>query len=287
MPLATRSTDVADLGKCPGAWLLKLIYEDQKAEASYFALGSALHDGIDITIKEDLSLEQALTIVEGQIEDWLSQIAKTSSQRILESSSRGVDTILDDAQRMMKNWWKFTHPSSPDRLLLYEQYEWPPRTEVAWEREDPETTYPVWGSIDAIFDKKDSTEIAIVDWKSGTSRQRNSDQLHFYQFGYGYMPGDIAWFHHLDRVRKHYVIQDAEPYPGDAAVRQRVLATEAIKQFILEDGRATFNQDWWCGWCSVQEFCPVEGADKAGNLANLERAMVYLRPMEQIEREVA
>jgi hypothetical protein len=283
--LATRSTDVADLGKCPGAWLLKLIYEDQQAEASYFALGSALHDGIDTTIKEDLSLAQALALVEGQIEDWIAGLDPAA--RILESSSRGVDTILDDAQRMMKNWFTFVHPSSDKRLDVYKQYDWPPRTEVAWEREDPDTTYPVWGSIDAIFDKKDSTEVAIVDWKSGTSRQRNSDQLHFYQFGYGYMPGDLAWFHHLDRVRKHYVIQEAEPYPGDAAVRQRVLATEAIKQSILEDGRATFNQDWYCNYCSVQEFCPVEGADKAGNLVNLERMVQYLRPMEQIEREVA
>lgn len=287
IPMATRSTDVADLAKCPGAWILKLFHEQDQADATYFELGSALHEGIEVTVREDLDLDQATTLVVGRIEDWLSQIVKTSS-RVLESSTRGMDTMLDDATRMMANWFRWVHPDSEKRHPAYSDYHWPPRVEVPFYRTAPGLRYPVWGSIDAIFTAKTQApgHFAIVDWKSGTSRQRNSDQLHFYTFGSELDVG-AAWFHHLDRVQARAVVQEADPYPGDTVVRRRIRAAEDMKDYILTKQRVKFEPSVLCNWCTVREFCPQEGSDKQQNMLDLSRMLKLARPMHDIQKEVA
>jgi hypothetical protein len=232
----------------------------------------------------DLDLDQALTHARAGIDRELERIA--DAPRKIESSKRGFDSMHDDAARMLRNWFKFVHPDSDKRLEIYDEYAWPPKVEVPF-TVDPYlagTQYPVWGSIDAVFLPVSGESVAIVDWKSGTSKQRNSDQLHFYQFGY---KGDTpAWFHHLDRVRKGSIIQEADPYPGDDVVRQRILATEAIKESILDDGYVNFNPDWYCNYCPVQHVCPADGdvRNRETNLTNLSRMLHLARPMETIER---
>lgn len=283
IPMATRSTDVAELKKCPGSWLLKHTREAEQSEATYFELGSALHEGIEVTILEDLDLDQALALVTGRIEDWLADLGDAP---VLESSKRGVDTILQDSERMMRSWFKWVHPDSDKRHPTYEDYAWPPRVEVPFQRWAKGLRYPVWGSIDAVFEHKYTADhSAIVDWKSGSSRQRDSNQLHFYQFGLERRAaeGVRAWFHHLDRKQGRSVIQEADPYPGDSVVRRRIQAAEDMKTQIVNGGPVPFKPDWYCNYCPVQHVCPKEGVDPSANRATLRRTLKLVKPLREIE----
>jgi hypothetical protein len=283
--MATRSTDVSMMGQCPGRWVLTNFYENQQVEASFFILGTALHETIEVAINMDLDPDWAMKHLLAGLDRELERVAASDVPRI-ESSKRGFDSMHEDAERMLRNWFRSVHPDSDKRHPIYDEYEWPPRTEVAWDRLPQGHSYPAWGSIDALWTSKGVTKHhAITDWKSGTSRQRSSDQLDFYRFGLGH--GDMpAWFHHLDKVRNSAIIQMADPYPGDDAVRQRIIATEAIKEGILEDGHVTFNPDWYCGWCPVQHHCPADGdyRNREQNMVHLSRMLKLARPMETIER---
>lgn len=281
--MSTRNTDIGDIQKCPGAWFLKNIHEEDKQEATYFELGSALHEGIETTIAEDLDQDQAVALVVGRIEDWIAGL----DHQPLESSTRGVDTILDDGERMMINWFKWVHPDSDKRHPIYDEYHWPPRVEVPFYRTDTRLAYPVWGSIDAVFTAKSGTDGAfgIADWKSGTSRQRDSNQLHFYMYGSDLDIGR-GWYHHLDRQQKRSVIQEAEPYPGDAVIIRRIQATEQVKDRLLDEQVVQFNPDWWCQWCNVRDHCPKETTAQhpSDAMISLRRSLKLARPMETIER---
>jgi hypothetical protein len=283
--MATRSTDVAMMGQCPGRWVLTNFMEQQQAEASFFILGTQLHESIEVAINLDLDEDQTLRHARAGIERELERIA--DAERVIESSKRGFDSMHEDAERMLRNWFKFVHPDSSKRLPIYDEYAWPPRTEVAFILPPQGHSYPVWGSIDAMFFK--GPNIALADWKSGTSRQRSSDQLHFYEYGLNTLEAGAAWFHHLDKVQARSIIQHADPYPGDDAVRQRILATEAIKDAICNGEYPQFNPDWYCNYCPVQHHCPVEGdvRNREQNMVNLRRMLQLARPMTEIEREVA
>jgi len=285
IPMATRSTDVSTLAQCEGSWLLKLFYEKEQAEASFFILGSQLHETIEVAIVMDLDLDGAQRHLNAALDRELERVDASGKRRI-ESSKRGFDTMHEDGERMLGNWFRSVHPDSAKRHPIYDGYEWPPETEVGWRR-NAGTTHPIWGSIDAVFlHKTDLARLALVDWKSSTSKQRDSNQLHYYMYGYGHMPNDEAWFHHLDRVRNDAIIQMADPYPGDDVVRQRILDTEAAKQRILE-GEVTFTPDWYCGYCPVQEFCPADGdvRNREDNQRKLDSMVQLARPMVTIERE--
>jgi hypothetical protein len=269
--------------------------EQQQAEASFFILGSALHTAIENAIVFDMDEDWALgglnATLNREIERVVDAINK-NDVRVIESSKRGFDTMIEDAERMLRNWFKFVHPDSDKRLPIYDGYDWPPRTEVAFMSPAVRagTAFPVWGSIDAIFYGKEG--VAHVDWKSGASRQRNSDQLHFYAFGMqeGNAEGFATWFHHLDKVQARSIIQHADPYPGDDAVRARILATEAIKGAICAGEYPQFNADWYCNYCPVQHYCPVEGdvRNRDANAQNLRSMLRLARPMTELpEREVA
>lgn len=277
IPMSTRNSDVQQLAQCPGSWLLKHVHEDEQAEATYFELGSALHEGIEHTIKKDWDLDQALFCVTERIGWWFHQL---DSQPI-ETSSRGVNSIIDDADRMMRSWFKWVHPDSDKRHPYYDFYNWPPKVEVPFTRTHPDLEYPVWGSIDAIF-SNDGGHMAVVDWKSGTSRQRDSNQLHFYMFGFDAELIEDAWFHHLDRKQKRSVIQEADPYPGDRVVLRRIQQAEREKEQIVGGGPVQFNPDWWCGFCTVAARCPVEGEERVANKKALKRHLQLVRPLVDI-----
>jgi CRISPR/Cas system-associated exonuclease Cas4 (RecB family) len=122
------------------------------------------------------------------------------------------------------------------------------------------TKYPVWGSIDAVFWAKDFSHHRFVDWKSGSKKQDNSNQLHHYMFGFNADTRVEGNYHHLDRVQKPSIVQEMEPYPGDDVVRNRILKTERMKESVVGGERAPkFAPDWYCNYCPVQEFCPEEG----------------------------
>jgi hypothetical protein len=287
--MSTRSTDVSMMQQCPGRWVLSNFYEADQAPASFFMLGTQLHETIEVAINLDLDLDQALAHASAGIDRQLE--ALPPGVQVVESSQRGLDTMRDDADRMMRQWFRTVHPDSDKRLEIYDEYEWPPQTEVPFmfSSDLAGTRYPVWGSVDAIFKAKDSVEHALVDWKSGTSRQRTDDQLHYYMFGLSTLEVQTAWFHHLDKQRKGSIVQEVGPWPGSDAIRQRILATEAIKDEVVAGKYPKFNPDWYCNWCPVQQVCPADGdyRNREENAANLRRMLKLARPMVEIEREVA
>lgn len=287
IPLATRSTDISTIAQCPGSWALKLFYEKEQAEASYFHLGSQLHETIEVAINMALDLDWALRHLNAGIDRRLEVL--TAASHVLESSKRGVASMRDDGERMLRQWFKTVHPDSDKRLPIYDEYEWPPRTEVPFSGGGA-TKYPQWGSIDAWFEGKNPDYSAFVDWKSGTSKQRNSDQLHFYIYGAAVDPETTgAWFHRLDMKQSRSIIQKADPYPGDDVVRQRILATEAVKDSLVKGKYPKFIPSALCNWCPVQQFCPADGdyRNREENARNLRSMLKLARGMETIEREVA
>ena len=296
LPMPTRSTDVSMMQQCPGRWVLTHLRSDDQAEASFFILGTVLHEAIENAIVFDLDEDWALKGMHQAIDRELERIYEgrvVSKKRLIETSKRGFDTMHDDAERMLKQWFWSVHPDSDKRLPIYDEYEWPPKTEVDIARgaDYSDTAYDQWGSVDAVFWAHDRESYAIVDWKSGTSRQKTDDQLHFYEYvgshvGFGIYGCERAWFHHLDKVRPSAIIQTADPYPGDDAVRQRILATEAIKEGIIEDQRVTFNAGPLCNYCPVQHVCPEDGdiRNRDDNLLQLGNLLKIARPMETIER---
>ena len=287
IPLATRSTDISTMETCPGRFVLSLYHDHDEAHASFFGLGSALHETIENTILLDWDLKRAIKNVKAKVRTFLAE-ARRSERRIIETSKRGMDTMLSDAERMIINWFNHVHPDGDDRHPIYDDYMWPPKVEQTFERtaESAGTQYPVWGSVDSLFTGKVANKWMIVDWKSGTQKQRSDFQLNFYRFGLG-MAGPDDHFHHLDRVRKNAIVQQADPYPGDPEMARLITETEQIKLGILDGEIPDFTPSFLCPYCPVQEYCPVEGwPSKSWNRLKL-RSMVDLAvPLEIVKRKV-
>jgi hypothetical protein len=263
VPVTTRSTDVSQMEQCSGRFFLALFNEKEQANASFFGLGSALHESIERGILEDMKLPDMITDVENRVVAFLGE-AKANERRIIETSKRGMDTMLEDADRMIVNWFNHVHPAGNDRHPIYDDYEWPPMVEHRFERtaNSAGTQYPVWGSVDALFEHKiphdEESHYMIVDWKSGTQKQRSDFQLHFYRFGLGM--GDVpAHYHHLDRVRKNAIVQVGDAYPGDPEMARLITETEQIKLAVLDGGKPEFIPSFLCNFCPVQDFCLADG----------------------------
>jgi len=279
IPMATRSTDVATLEQCPGKWMLTQFMETQQAEATYFELGSALHETIEATILDDLDLDTALYTMDIRLDAWIEGL-EDSGKRVIETTDKTVDTVKDMADRMMRQWFIDVHPDSDKRLPIYDDYQWPPQVEHEFRR-DVGLKYPIWGSVDAIFQHQNlDAGLAIVDWKSGKGRAKDF-QLHFYEFGLALDVPAVGWFHQLDRKRKSAKIQMMEDdWPGTNEMLGDIAVAESTKQDLL-DGWVEWNQDWWCNYCTVQEFCPVEGQDTEANDKAYIRMLSYAKPMTQ------
>ena len=282
VPMATRSTDASVIEQCAGRFVLTLLHEDDQKPASFFALGSSLHDTIEKVCLENLSPIEAHEFCHSQLTDWINTV---DHRKVLETSKRGVDTIYEDADRMLTNWFRFCHPDGDKRHDAYKDLAWPPRVETVFTR-DGDHKYPVWGSIDAIFDGLFNPDRkTIVDWKSGTQRTKTDFQLWFYTYGIEFDPlMTEQWFHNLDRVRKNSIVQvPAEPYPGEEAIVKIINETEEIKEAIVAGDMPDFNPDWYCNFCPVQDFCPADGdpRNRDANLDKLESVLHLLRPMRQ------
>jgi hypothetical protein len=262
--------------QCPGKFVLQNFNEQDQIPAVFFLLGTRLHEAIEVAINMDLDEDWALRHINAAIDRDLEQL--DAAPLILESSKRGVDSMREDATRMLRQWYRTVHPDSRKRLGPYSKMNWPPQTEVEWMRlPDGQFKYPVWGSCDAVFTNQ-AGEPVIVDWKSGSSRQRSSDQIHFYMFGYGAREG---WFHHLDRIQERSVIQHADPYPGDEAIVQRIVAVESIKESVVAGSYPRFVPDWHCNWCPVRTVCPADGdvRNRDANADALRRALRLAKPL--------
>lgn len=286
VPLPTRSTDVTVLEQCPGRWALTLFNEDRQAEATFFALGTALHETIEEAILLDLDQGEALDTVEHKLDLWVESLTARepgSVLRVIQSSKRNLDTVYADAPRMVENWFNFVHPNGQRRHPIYDGYEWPPKVEKKFVNKGA-GLHGIWGSIDAVFTPKPPTLRAmIVDWKSGTQKQKSSFQLDFYRYG-DRRQGAKAVFHHLDRVRHSAMIQEADEYPGHVAMEDRIRAADELKLDLLDGIMPAFNPDWYCSYCPVQEFCPADGPieNREENGQQLSQLIQWARPLTEI-----
>lgn len=298
IPLPTRSTEAST--ECFGRLALSWFNEKEQTPASYFILGDVLHRGIEHAIAHDTEPD----MMEVWLQREIDRIIKCAHCRGagcgyceglgrivgLESSKRGFDTIYDDAIRMMYNWFAKVHPDSSKRHPIYDDYVWPPTTEVSFQRYVG-TRYPIWGSADTVFEAKAEGApfeapgyFLIVDWKSGTQRVKSDFQLNFYRLGLA-MPKARAGFHHLDRVRDGAVFQEAADYPGDDAILDAIRKVEDQKASLLAKKLPTFTPDWYCNYCPVQDLCPADG-DPRNRDANKDRLRRMIRlavPMATIE----
>lgn len=275
VPIPVRNSDVEALDQCAGKWVLSLIHERDAAPASFFILGLQLHESLEVAINLDCDLDQTITHARAGL---ALKIEEADASRMIESSRRGLDTIEDDLVEFIRNWFRFVHPDSEDRLDAYNDLAWPPATEVSFQRDDGP---PVWGQVDAIFDAKDGGKV-LVDWKTSASKQRSSEQLWFYIYGLGLPTTTRAWYHNVARVQKRAAIQEAEPYPGDEHVIDRAERALDKKYRILDTGRVSFQPGPLCNFCVVRDHCPKEGPHPRQALDDLTRAMPLLRPLEEV-----
>lgn len=283
VPLPTRSTDVRMLRECPGAWTLQLLLEGEVRETVYFELGTIAHSVLEQAINRNLDLDDALALASSMVDGWLQGVDQP-----IETKARTMDTMQADAARLVSNFYKYVHPSSPDRLEIFDSYQWPPATEQSFmlPATDAGTTYPVWGSADAIFERKPGADVAehlVIDWKSSLHKIRDNDQLDFYRFGLQLPEADAA-FLYLDRSRRSAVLQMADPYVGDRVMRRRIKAAETQKQAILDQQRVYFKPSALCRVCPVQGLCPrrAKGQEQTERLTALRVALRDAQPLEAI-----
>lgn len=265
IPFWTRASDIRTLilsGGCQGSWILQKLYADELPDAVWFILGTSIHTAIEETITNDLSLEDMKA--EAHMDKMM--MLAIAGDNIIESASkrakRGLHTINDDIDRMCDKWWKDVHPSSKERLPVYNNYAWPPTVEHIIDVGKDETRLIT--QIDALFHGNDKFGEAqlIVDWKSGATKKAAPSQLHTYAYGLqqeGLFDADgqvvVGLFHHID----HSAVQWVHDYWGDDVVAAHIRSTYANKDRMLSSGDINFAPDWWCGYCVAREKCPIEG----------------------------
>jgi hypothetical protein len=242
--------------------------------ATYFGLGSALHETIERTITVNLDLDQALADVEKRIGKWLEEADLT---RVIESSVRTIDSMYGDARRMMHNWFNFAHPWSPKRHPVYEEYQWPPATELPFK-----SHAGTWGSVDTLYyPKKDTTPRLIVDWKSGARPPKSDFQLNFYRRGLSEEEAR-AGYHMLDRVRVKSVFLEAAPFTNALPIIANIGRAKTEKERMLAGKMPEFFPGWQCDYCTVRHHCPEKGETPRKNKKALKKHLKLLTPMDDI-----
>lgn len=281
LPMPTRSTEISS--ECFGSVVLSYLREDEQKPASFFILGDALHQGIEWAIKQDAATPG---IVVKYVHDLIVALSPPAGTDVLETSERNMESIFDDARRMIFNWFTFVHPDSDKRHPVYDEYVWPPAgLEVPFHlsARAAGTKHPVWGKIDTILKAKKGTGLRIVDWKSGVKRPGSDFQLNFYRFGAD-VPKAEANYHMLDRVRRPSIVVEAEDYPGDTHVREQIRDLERQKERVIAGGMPAFRPDWYCDYCPVQHLCPADGdfRKRKQNGKDLKALLKAVEPMEEI-----
>lgn len=278
IPMWNRASDVKTMALgdgCKGQWLLSHLYADELPDAVWFILGTALHTAIEEVCRGEADTAQQMIDI-AQTE---RMMMVAQSNGIIESASkrakRGMHTIEADIERMATKWWNDVHPTSPNRMDLYQQYQWPPtliehETDVELEGYGKLVT-----TIDAVFTGNDTAkfgeETLICDWKTGATSRSNPSQLQIYAYALrreGIMSDQatiVGQFHYLDHSKLGRVYE----YWGDEQVEAALRLTRTLKDGILERKEVVYSPDWWCGYCIAQAVCPVAG--KGSNTAVRDR----------------
>ncbi len=269
IPGWNRTSDVRNLvltDSCPMNAVLNWLYPDEVTGTVWWVLGSGLHKTIELTILDNLDYVQGQAELRLELQMLLHDNRKVGT---LESSSarrkRSLDTMFGDAKRMYMTWWKAVHPDSPDRHHFYDDYDWPPEVEYMIELPDEveRTGAALFTEVDAIFEGgPEERPVAIVDWKSGSSKSEKEFQLHIYRYGLhrvgGFFPNGtgpmVGWFHHLDADK----LQIVDPYIGDATVIQWLKMASAYKKAMIEHQVAPAINSYLCNnYNNAQALCPV------------------------------
>lgn len=265
---------------------MSLTHDEETTPATFFGLGDSIHDAIFQAITRDLTLDQTLRVVLESISCWQAELHALPIQ----TAKRTLESMATDAERIIRSWFRWIHPSSPDRLHILDGYLWPPRAEVPFRLtpEESGTEYGVWGTVDAIFDPKPGRDLPplILDWKSSVRRVWDTGhvgQLDFYRFGLRTPDADAALVY-LDRTRAKDVLAKAGPYPGDPRVRRGIIAAEVAKQRIIETKVAPFNVGPQCRRCPVRAICPKlsTGTERKERIAELRDTLSRLEPMTEL-----
>lgn len=250
--MATRSTEVRMAHQCTGALTLRAI-GSVPATSAAMLLGTIVHEAIAEICADDLSLEEATLRMRAETVRVLEQ---EDPSTMLETKHRKASTMLEDGARLLALWFSQVHPSSNTRLPEYEAYAYPPKVEVEWHlsAEEAGTSYPWWGTTDALFEALDGGPPLLIDWKTGHGRPQDTMQLDHYRYGMGLHDSPAA-FHHIESGK---LLHAGPLSPGNPL--QRVRATEATKASILVDGKyPTFNRGPACRQCVYQRDCPAFG----------------------------
>lgn len=293
IPGWNRSSDVRNLvltDACNMNTVLNWLYPDEVQGTVWWVLGSALHKGIELTILEDLTHQLGLDACRLEMQILLHANRKVDT---LESSSkrrkRSLYTIEEDLERLYLNWWNGVHPSSKDRNHLYDDYSWPPVVEYMV-RVPEAPGAALYTEIDAIFvDGPSDRPVAIVDWKSGSSKTAAEAQLHIYRYGLhhegGWFPEGagpmVGWFDHLEHNKRQIV----DPYVGDTTVAHWLTMTRAYKEAMIETNSIVATNSYLCkNYNNAKGLCPVCSDDPntvkpwAEILGRLERATLLEAP---------
>lgn len=255
--LATRASDIAAIGRCPGGLVLKMVHPEAQAPTAWYLKGNAVHATIEASVLQDLDLDGAQAFAGA----WVDRELEAVATPIIETSQVSLLFLRDDVRTLLTNFFQQVHPDSPARLPIYDEYEWPFQPEIRFSRSAEEcgTKYPVSGTVDALFTRKGGDGHAIVDWKSGSKKIEDTSQPNHYRLGLN-QPEAHAWFHHLARVHRDSIIQQADPF-NEGAARQRAIATEAIKDATFIDKRyPLFHPGVLCQTCPMQSVCPARGS---------------------------
>ncbi len=275
VPLYNRSSDITGLTECNLKWFLNHLYRDEKPDAVWFLLGTALHSAFEAGCKDDtLDADQLKQIALSEYTDMdLERQAEDRGmleQRQTSRSKRGIKTVEADIDRMVDKWFKHVHPDGDDRLEYLEDLEWPPiMLEHMIEVTDLKTGVWLRTQVDTVWQHTKFDYVRpIIDWKTGaTAGKAKNLQLWTYQYG-GRLEG---WIHedqkfpgifiHVDHLDKKGGMQHVPEYPGDPVMRTWMATTRDRKASAahLGDGYPLPLEDWWCNYCAVREFCPVEG----------------------------
>ena len=149
---------------------------------------------------------------------------------IIETKARpNTVELADIAERHIRQWFDTVPPGAPNRLPVYDDYQWPPRV-----------------------------EILLVDWKSSVRAQKPL-QLNFYKFLLD-RPNAQAGYHYMDRVRRSNIFQPIGDYPGNAEMLRHVEFTERVKAGI-NLGQVSFRTGPLCQVCPVKDGAPSKGTE--------------------------
>lgn len=254
-PRASASRVRDTLGGCPLRNLLDKMYETG-IRYGWNIVGTAIHSAIEHVALDDLDLDQAIDHAHDLAWEDVKRYKKAGYE-IRYANGRGMDTIDENIEDMLKRWWAEVHPDSSERHFSYLPYKWPFTPEV-------EISYPGFHTaIDAVFYAKKGPGVALVDWKTGTSKAASTSQMWTYIWAfeewYPYAEVVDSWFHHLGHDEQ---IQPVEDFPGHEYVAHLVEYSEIVESNLTL--RTLARPHWVCtraDLCPHKERCPAFGGD--------------------------